>query len=281
MSLNKAIEDMEIERWAALTRQAAQDTVERAKEIGRTPPVEVTEAAAMTTAELINRRKAWMADATVRSDLVSAIEITAQHVSQSAASIPAAEYWRRLTEEMSSFAQTQSWSKPTDTLVAGNGLSASQRLMSNNGAYVLNLQEDGNVVLTDNGIAVWESKTSGHRPGCAVVQSDGNFAVYDRDGNAVWNSGTKGRDNVRLVLQDDRNLVLYSGNSPVWMSNTATDTPPSPPKPRTYTVESGDTLWAIAERFYGDGNQFQKIADASGIANPDLIEPGKVLMIPE
>jgi len=32
--------------------------------------------------------------------------------------------------------------------------------------------------------------------------------------------------------------------------------PPPPPasEPRTYTVESGDTLWAIAERCYGDGS---------------------------
>jgi nucleoid-associated protein YgaU len=45
-------------------------------------------------------------------------------------------------------------------------------------------------------------------------------------------------------------------------------------------VESGDTLWAIAERFYGDGNKYQIIADASGISNPDLIHPGEVLTIP-
>ncbi|WP_019346069.1 LysM peptidoglycan-binding domain-containing protein, partial [Mycolicibacterium conceptionense] len=56
--------------------------------------------------------------------------------------------------------------------------------------------------------------------------------------------------------------------------------PPPAPEPRTYTVVSGDTLWAIAERFYGDGNKYQQIADASGIANPDLIHPGQVLTIP-
>ena len=49
---------------------------------------------------------------------------------------------------------------------------------------------------------------------------------------------------------------------------------------RTYTVQSGDTLWAIAERYYGDGNQYMKIASANSIANPDLINPGQVLVIP-
>ena len=56
--------------------------------------------------------------------------------------------------------------------------------------------------------------------------------------------------------------------------------PEPTPAARTYTVESGDTLWAIAERFYGDGNQYQRIADASGVSNPDLIQPGQVLTIP-
>jgi nucleoid-associated protein YgaU len=56
--------------------------------------------------------------------------------------------------------------------------------------------------------------------------------------------------------------------------------PPPPPAPRTYTVVSGDTLWAISERFYGDASKYQVIADASGISNPDLIHPGQVLMIP-
>lgn len=47
---------------------------------------------------------------------------------------------------------------------------------------------------------------------------------------------------------------------------------------QTYTVQGGDTLWAIAERFYGDGNRYGEIASASGISN--LIHPGQVLKIP-
>ena len=36
----------------------------------------------------------------------------------------------------------------------------------------------------------------------------------------------------------------------------------------TYTVVRGDTLWAIAKSFYGDGSQYTRIYDA----NKDLIE---------
>ena len=104
--------------------------------------------------------------------------------------------------------------------------------------------------------------------------------------------------------------MLYGFDGPAWASNTQTDEepppppaaeapapevvpaaaeepapapepepapapqPPPPPAARTYTVVSGDTLWAISERFYGDGSKFQAIADASGISIPDLIYPG-------
>lgn len=64
-------------------------------------------------------------------------------------------------------------------------------------------------------------------------------------------------------------------------ATAATPPPPAPaPAGRTYTVVSGDTLWAISEQFYGDGSNYPRIADASGIQNPDLIHPGQVLTVP-
>ena len=93
-----------------------------------------------------------------------------------------------------------------------------------------------------------------------TLQDDGNLVLAAR-GQAVWATGTNGQDVVRADVQTD-------------------EPPPPPPAPRTYTVVSGDTLWAISERFYGDGSKYQRIADASGISNPDLIHPGQVLTIP-
>lgn len=49
----------------------------------------------------------------------------------------------------------------------------------------------------------------------------------------------------------------------------------------SYTVARGDTLWAIATRFYGQGHLFRIIAEANGISNPDRIFPGQVLHIPD
>lgn len=191
-----------------------------------------------------------------------------------------------------------------DTLNEGQRLEKGGSLTSSNGAYTVTLQADGNLVLAVRGKAIWATNTNGQNVVRAEVQKDGNFVLYTPD-KPVWHTDTKGKKNVRLVLQDDRNLVLYAADGAAWSSKTHTDEPPPPapevkvevapaaveqpapapapppPAPRTYTVIAGDTLWAIAERFYGDGSKYPKIAAASGIANPDLIHPGQVLTIPD
>ncbi len=52
---------------------------------------------------------------------------------------------------------------------------------------------------------------------------------------------------------------------------------------RTYTVQSGDTLWAIAAEMYGSGGKYMKIFEANTdiLENPDRIKPGQVLVIPD
>ena len=49
---------------------------------------------------------------------------------------------------------------------------------------------------------------------------------------------------------------------------------------RHYTVKAGDTLWAIAKHFYGDGSKYTEIAKANNISNPDIIYAGQKLLIP-
>ena len=53
--------------------------------------------------------------------------------------------------------------------------------------------------------------------------------------------------------------------------------------PNVYTVVSGDSLWAIAKRAYGDGAKWNSIYEANKStigANPNKIYPGQVLSIP-
>ena len=50
---------------------------------------------------------------------------------------------------------------------------------------------------------------------------------------------------------------------------------------RTHTVVAGETLWALALRFYGDAELHRLIATASGIADPDVINVGQRLIMPD
>lgn len=49
---------------------------------------------------------------------------------------------------------------------------------------------------------------------------------------------------------------------------------------RYYTVVKGDSLWKIAQKFYGNGNRYPEIAKANNLANANLIHPGQKLLIP-
>lgn len=49
-----------------------------------------------------------------------------------------------------------------------------------------------------------------------------------------------------------------------------------------YEVKKGDTLWKIAEKFYGDGKLYKKIFEANTgiLKDPDKIKVGQKLKIP-
>jgi hypothetical protein len=187
----------------------------------------------------------------------------------------------------------------TDRLAIGEKLERGQSLTSKNGAYTLTLQDDGNLVLGAQGDAVWATGTNGQDAQRLEVQKDGNVVLYTSD-KPIWHTDTKGAKDVRLILQDDRNVVVYGFEGVAWASGTNTDEAPAPPvfgdaaapeaspevapaaaeEPLPPAEAPAPPLWAISERFYGDGNKYHQIAAASGISNPDLIHPGQVLTIP-
>jgi len=120
-----------------------------------------------------------------------------------------------------------------DTLLAGLSLPQGVLLRSENGAYFLVVQPDGNLVGYTScdfrpGNAFWSSGTQGKGVGPfhLDMQTDGNLVLYDRTGKSTWSTATHGaaqsgtRD--RLVLQGDRNLVLYRGPTDAvrWATNT-------------------------------------------------------------
>ena len=75
---------------------------------------------------------------------------------------------------------------------------------------------------------------------------------------------------------------VRSGSSSESMSRAdATATPAA--TEQIHTVEKGDTLSKIAKQYYGDASKWKAIHEANRdlIANPDLIQIGWALKIPQ
>ncbi len=194
-----------------------------------------------------------------------------------------------------------------NVLASGATLKPGDAVTSTNGRYRLELQGDGNLVLAGPTGMAWDSGTRGQAVATAEMQADGNFVLYTADRTVAWTAETTG-PGAHLVVQDDRNVVILAadGATVLWSPNcfvteaerpaeeqaaaeeearsaaeTATfPVPAATPAPQTYTVQRGDTLSAIAKRFYGNAGEYRRIADANGIANPDRIHPGQELVIP-
>ncbi len=51
--------------------------------------------------------------------------------------------------------------------------------------------------------------------------------------------------------------------------------------PTDHTVAEGETLWTISEKYYQSGYNWVDVQQANTLANPDYIEVGQVLTIPD
>ena len=68
-----------------------------------------------------------------------------------------------------------------------------------------------------------------------------------------------------------------SGNTSMIVSSRETSTAPSG---SSYTVQSGDSLWEIAKKNYGDGSRYTELQEANNISDPNKLAVGQVLTIP-
>lgn len=80
----------------------------------------------------------------------------------------------------------------------------------------------------------------------------------------------------------------YVFPTPIFIPTYADDTPaprsatsiPLQPGADTYTVQSGDSPWLIAQKVYGDGTKYKLIMDANGMTDQTRLRVGTVLKIP-
>lgn len=104
----------------------------------------------------------------------------------------------------------------TDRLVRGEALAPNQIKVSQNGAYVLAMQGDGNLVLYSGGTPLWHTSTFGHPGAFAYFQGDGNFVVYSAAGVPLRHICTYGTAANMLLVQNDSNLVMFGPSGEVY-----------------------------------------------------------------
>ena len=114
-------------------------------------------------------------------------------------------------------------------LAANKELKTNQTITSNNLKYRLVMQEDGNLVLSDEKNAtVWSTNTSGKPVTKCVFQGDGNLVLYNEANQAQWASDTYDYGGAKLILDDDGYLTLYHKGRPVWINGQHIKLPGQP-----------------------------------------------------
>lgn len=120
------------------------------------------------------------------------------------------------------------------------------------------------------------------------ITDDISIMVLVKSVEAVEKAGEEGDKYLTIKLLEykapgKRYVAVQTAAATVKQEDTSAsaETNPAVTENKTHAVQSGDTLWGIAKKYYGNGSQYTKIAAANpGIKNPNLIYPGQVLTIP-
>lgn len=120
------------------------------------------------------------------------------------------------------------------------------------------------------------------------ITDDISVRVLVKSIEVIEKAGEEGDKYISLTLMEykgasKRYIAVQTPTATVKQEDTATNSEavnPAVTNNKTHTVQSGDTLWGIAKKYYGNGAQYPKIASANSIANPNVISAGQVLSIP-
>ncbi|MRX28428.1 peptidoglycan-binding protein LysM [Kangiella sp. HZ709] len=99
----------------------------------------------------------------------------------------------------------------------------------------------------------------------------------NEDGKVVMTGKASSADAVEKA-------VLMAGNAEgvTQVDTSGVEAPEQEKEVEFYEIQKGDTLWAISQKFLGNGARYTEIFDANKevIKNPDLIYPGQTIRIP-
>ncbi len=116
-----------------------------------------------------------------------------------------------------------------------------------------------------------------------------NLGVMFKDGRVELHGTARSRaarekaaliaGNVKGVTYVDDDHLKVAGEEEA----KARATTAAAPKTQYYTIESGDTLSKVADRFYGDPQKYRALFEANKevIQDPDKIYPGQKIRIPQ
>lgn len=168
--------------------------------------------------------------------------------------------------------------------------SGAPEVMANVTIDVISYDDSGEVVLTGRGQA------EGH---VRVYVDNRPIRTEAVDAEGAWQVSLPEVDAGRYTLRVDeideagkvtsRLETPFQKEQPEKVRAASLETePPSPgqpaPRPRDkVTIQTGATLWALAESRWGEGNLYMQIFNANRdqIRDPDLIYPGQIFKIPE
>ena len=124
-----------------------------------------------------------------------------------------------------------------------------------------------------------------------------NLASSSEQAAAAFAPGENSSSSGGLVVTENGNKLLETENAkaaeaafapssneaPAAASSEAVQAQPAAPLeiPETYTVQQGDSLTGISQKFYGTREMVEKIMEANSIADPDKIFFGKILIMPK
>jgi len=91
------------------------------------------------------------------------------------------------------------------------------------------------------------------------------------------------REKAILIAGNIEGIAQVNADQLVTMEQISEENVREIPEEIFYTIEKGDTLWAIASKYYDDGSKYTHIVDANieVIKDADLIYPGQAIRIPE
>ena len=114
-----------------------------------------------------------------------------------------------------------------------------------------------------------------------------NGAIDERDGKLYFKGTVATQDQANKIWDAIKTVPTWSQEVVADVQATNKATRPAaaaaPAAATTYTVKAGDTLSKIAKEHLGNANAYMDIfnANRSQLSDPDKIQPGQVLKIPQ